>query len=153
MKDVAILLHEASGLLRRRFEQAARPEGLTLMQWRALGLLDQQGPLRQVAIGEALEASPMTISDLADRLESAGLVTRATDPSDSRAKVLELTETGATKLRTMRRISEAVFAQVFAGVTGRETAALRQGLLKLKKNLGGAAPSAPEKDVQDEREN
>ena len=71
----------------------------------------------------------------------------------SRAKVLELTETGATKLRTMRRISEAVFAQVFAGVTERETAALRQGLLKLKKNLGGAAPSAPEKDVQDEREN
>lgn len=151
MKDVAILLHETSALMRRRFEQAARPEGLTLMQWRTLGLLHLQGPLRQVAIGEAIEASPMTISDLADRLETAGLVTRAADPSDSRAKVLELTAAGEAKVETMRRISEAVFADVFSGVTARESAALRQGLLKIKDNLGGAAPAAPAKDSQDER--
>lgn len=151
MKDIAMMLHETSGLVRRRFEQAARPQGLTLMQWRALGLIDQHGPMRQVAIGEAMEASPMTISDLAERLQTAGLITREPDPSDSRAKVLALTDHGSEKLRLMRRISEAVFAEVFAGVTDREAAALRQALLRIKDNLGGAGSCAPSKDTQDER--
>ena len=82
MRDIMMLLHETAGLMRRRFEQAARPEELTLMQWRALGLLERNGPMRQVEIKEALEASPMTISDLAERMQSAGLVVRQTDPHE-----------------------------------------------------------------------
>lgn len=136
MKDIAMLLHETAALMRRRFEQAARPEGLTLMQWRALGLLSTRGAMRQVAVGEALEASPMTISDLADRLQTAGLVRRARDPDDSRAKTLALTDAGAAKVAAMRRTSEAVFADVFDGLSEAETAALRRGLGVIKDNLG-----------------
>jgi DNA-binding MarR family transcriptional regulator len=137
MKDIAMLLHETAALMRRRFEQAARPEGLTLMQWRALGLIEREGALRQVAIGEALEASPMTISDLADRLECAGLVTRATDPEDSRAKTLALTAAGAAKVTAMRALSDAMFAEVFAGIAPEESDGLRASLGKIKRNLGG----------------
>ena len=138
MKDVAMLLHEAAALMRRRFEQTARPEGLTLMQWRALGLLSVEGPIRQVTMGEALEASPMTISDLAERLTACGLATRRTDPRDSRAKVLELTEEGHRKLAVMKSKSEQVFDEIFTGVTEAERTALISGLGKLKTNLGMA---------------
>ena len=138
VKDIAMLLHETAALMRRRFEAAARPEGLTLMQWRALALLDRDGPLRQRAVGEALEASPMTISDLAERMAVAGLVRRAQDPDDSRAKTLELTDDGRAKLEAMRRVSDRVFADVFGGVDAREAEALRRGLVRIKQNLGAA---------------
>ena len=142
MKDLAMLLHEAAGLMRRRFEQAARPFGLTLMQWRALGLLGKNGPMRQVAIGEALEASPMTISDLAERLSSAGLVTRRPDPTDSRAKQLDLTEEGRQMIARMATRADEIFAESFSGITGPERDAMMSALEKMKTNLG-AATAAP----------
>lgn len=138
VKDIAILLHETAGLVRRRFERAARPEGLTLLQWRALGLLEREGPLRQVAVVEALETSPMTVSDLAERLEAAGLVRRASDPEDSRAKTLAVTEQGAAKLAAMRSISGEVFDEVFAGFSDTDSAALKAGLQRIKNNLGAS---------------
>ena len=133
-----MLLHETAGLIRRRFEQTARPEGLTLLQWRALGLLAQTGPMRQVAVGEALEASPMAISDLAERLASAGLVERARDPKDSRAKTLALTAAGQERVTAMRTRSEAIFAEVFRDVSHTEAEALGHALTKIKRNLGDA---------------
>jgi len=135
MKDIAILLHETTGLLRRRFEAAAKPEGLTLLQWRALRLLSLDGPMRQVALGEALEASPMTVSDLAERLEGMGLISRGPDPTDSRAKSLDLTATGRAKVDAMRALTEAMFAEVFAGLTPEDIDGLRGALGKIKDNL------------------
>ncbi|MBM2291807.1 winged helix-turn-helix transcriptional regulator [Sulfitobacter pseudonitzschiae] len=147
MRDIMMLLHETAGLMRRRFEQAARPEELTLMQWRALGLLERNGPMRQVEIKEALEASPMTISDLAERMQSAGLVVRQTDPHDSRAKTLTLTEAGHAKYATMHQISEAVFEEVAVGISPETKDALRDGLSAIKINLGSAT-GLPEKDTR-----
>lgn len=143
MKDLAMLLHETAAMMRRRFEQVARPEGLTLMQWRTLGLLARHGPLRQVAVGTALEASPMTVSDLAERMEAAALITRFPDPEDGRAKMLALTEAGERKLETMRSISEAAFAEILDGLGPGDIAALRGALTRIKDNLGSAkAPDA-----------
>ena len=145
MRDIMMLLHETAPLMRRRFEQAARPEGLTLMQWRAIGLLERNGPMRQVEIKEALEASPMTISDLAERMQAAGLVTRQTDPNDSRAKTLTLTDAGHAKFAIMHQISEAVFDEVAIGIGDETKAALRDGLSAIKDNLGGAI-GTPDKE-------
>ncbi|WP_164870837.1 MarR family winged helix-turn-helix transcriptional regulator [Mesobaculum littorinae] len=144
MTDLPQLLQETAMGLRRRFEQAARPEGLTLMQWRALGLLDRQGPMRQVAMGEALDAAPMTISALAERLSAADLVTRAADPQDSRAKTLTLTPEGAERLAAMRSISDGVFARVFADFTEGERESFRTCLQKIKSNLADEGPAPAE---------
>ena len=139
MRDVAMLMHEPAGLMRRRFEQEARPSGLTLLQWRALNLLEANGPLRQVAIGEALEASPMAISDLAQRLRTAGYVSRQPDPRDNRAKTLSLTPEGARKVAEMRDAATSVFSEIFEGLTDQDADALRSALTRIKTNLGGPA--------------
>lgn len=141
-----MLIHETAALMRRRFEQAARPEGLTLMQWRTLGFLSRNGPQKQVALVEALEASPMTVSDLAERMETAGLVTRLPDPSDGRAKVLALTGAGEAKVAAMKAIADEVFADALGGVSDETLAALTRGLGRIKDNLGGK-PSGQTKDV------
>ena len=105
----------------------------------------RNGPMRQVEIKEALEASPMTISDLAERMQAAGLVTRQTDPNDSRAKTLTLTDAGHAKFAIMHQISEAVFDEVAIGIGDETKAALRDGLSAIKDNLGGAI-GTPDKE-------
>lgn len=151
MKRIAILLHETTAVLRRRFEQAAKPQGLTLNQWKALGkLADRGGPMRQVELGEALRASPMTVSDLCDRLERAGLVTREPSAEDSRAKDVALTPAGRRKVGQMRDVAEAVFAEAFEGIAPADLEAAERALGQMMENLHGEAPRI-EEVANDER--
>ncbi|MYM56929.1 MarR family winged helix-turn-helix transcriptional regulator [Thalassovita mangrovi] len=144
MRNIAAMLHEATLLMRRRFESAARPQKLTLMQWRFLGTLARKGAMRQVALGEAIKASPMTVSDVAERLVAAGLIRRDTDPDDSRAKIVALTESGERKTEIMRDISAAVFADAFDGVSEADLEALQRALPRIIENLGGTLPDKVE---------
>ena len=136
MKELAILLQETSGLMKRRFEQVARPAGLTLLQWRALRCLEVSGPMRQVALVDAIETTPMTVSDMADRLEKARLITREADPEDSRAKILKITDLGVAKLAEIRQTANAVFAEIMAGLTEADITAMQSSLATMKDNLG-----------------
>ncbi len=138
MKPIGLLLHETSTLMKRRFEAAVRPENLTLAQWRFLGLLGrEEAPMRQVAIAEALNAAPMTVSDLADRLEQMGLIERQPSPVDSRAKEVLLTEAGQVKYQEMKALAAAVFADVFEGIPQADLDQLQSTLTRILDNLGG----------------
>ena len=136
-KTIGLLLHEASALMRREFERAARPKKLTLMQWRVLGRLSDQGDMRQAELGAAINASPMTISDVAERLECAGLLQRGPDPEDSRAKRLALTETGKVKVQEMRSTAAEVFDKALDGIPEDDIAGLTRALTRLIQNLEG----------------
>lgn len=150
MKSIGLLLQESSALMKRRFEQEARPQQLTLMQWRVLAELSRSGPVRQVALVEAINVSAMTVSDVADRLEKAGLVSRVPAPSDSRAKEISLTAAGERKVAEMRDIAVGVFAEVFDGIPPEDLDTLSRTLTRIVANLGTDAAAA-RKDTQDER--
>ncbi|KAA9110654.1 MarR family winged helix-turn-helix transcriptional regulator [Microbacterium rhizomatis] len=67
-------------------------------QWRTLSILRSEGPIR---LGELAAASRVTqpgMTRLVGQLADAGLVERTTDPSDSRATVVAVTEDGARAL-------------------------------------------------------
>ena len=137
MRSIALLLHESTTLMKREFERVARPHELTLMQWRILGELSRNGPQRQVALGAAINASPMTVSNVADRLDAAGLIRREPDPADSRAKRVALTECGARKVEEMTEIAAGVFEKALAGIPPDEIEILRRSLERLIGNLEG----------------
>ena len=40
-QSLPFMLHTAANLFKREFEQAARPFGMTLLQWRVLGVLSK----------------------------------------------------------------------------------------------------------------
>ena len=136
MKDVAVLMHETVGQMRRQFEQIARPMGITMMQWKALAHLEGSGPLRQVELAEALQTSPMTISDLADRMEAAGLIARYPAPQDNRAKLLELTKSGRDTIARMHAEAEELFAKMFDGCDPDRLAIFHDELSRMSANLG-----------------
>ncbi len=135
MKRIGLLLHESATLMKREFERVARPHKLTLTQWRVLAQLHREGDLRQTELGSSLNVSPMTISDVAERLELAGLLLRESDPDDSRAKRLALTDAGIATVVKMRGIADEVFARALDGIPDADVEALTRALSRITENL------------------
>lgn len=68
--------------------------------------LADEGPQRLGALATAFGLDPSTITRQVQALEEIGLAARTTDPSDRRASILDLTDTGRAVLdstRTRRR--------------------------------------------------
>jgi DNA-binding MarR family transcriptional regulator len=103
------------------WQRAARavlaPSGLTYVQTLLLaGLaerLEIEGRITQAGLAQSLGADAMMTSQVLRTLESAGLVKRERDPSDTRARNVVLTQEGRAKLQSVRPllsdIDEAFF--------------------------------------------
>ena len=76
-------------------DQLAKRIGVGSTDFLALVHLSVQGDTPPKKVGEALGLSSGAMTALADRLESAGLVTRSQHPTDRRSFVLALTDEGA----------------------------------------------------------
>lgn len=135
MKNIGILLQESASLMKREFERIARPEQITLMQWRVLGELSRAQSMRQIDICASVNASAMTISDVLERLEMAGLINRAVDDTDSRAKSVTISKSGMTKVETMRPLAANVFARAFQGIAPDDLDAMHRSLAQIAENL------------------
>jgi len=76
------------------------------------------GEPRQNALAEAVGIEGPSLVRLLDQLEAAGLVTRKEDPTDRRAKILSLTDTGRSVVARIEadldRLRKAVFAKMSA---------------------------------------
>ncbi|HEY6869532.1 MAG TPA: MarR family winged helix-turn-helix transcriptional regulator [Novosphingobium sp.] len=75
-------------LLRKRFDAAARSDGMTGAQSRVLAVIAQQPGINQGQLAERLDVEPITVCRMIDRMEQAGLVERRPDPHDRRARLL-----------------------------------------------------------------
>jgi len=139
MQTLGHRLHDAARLLKREFEKRARGQTMTLLQWRVLGKLAMTDGLTQTALGAKVEASPMTISDILDRLEGQGLVRREPDPSDSRAKLVWITEAADPIVADLRAIADEVYAKALAGISPADQEVLMRTLIKIATNLEASA--------------
>jgi DNA-binding MarR family transcriptional regulator len=85
---------------RRTFDAALHADhGLTVTAYEALLLLSRaENPMRRIDLAEGLALTASGVTRLLDGLESAGLVTKATCPSDARASYAVLTDEGRAKL-------------------------------------------------------
>jgi DNA-binding MarR family transcriptional regulator len=88
MRVQQILLAALDGLL--------RPYGLTFARYEALVLLSfsRSGALPMRLIGERLMVHPTSATNIVDRLEQQGLVTRRPNPADGRGTLAEITPAG-----------------------------------------------------------
>lgn len=145
MQSLGLMLHDAANLLKREFERSAREHRLTLLQWRVLGQLSRHDGLTQTALGGLVEASPMTISDVVERLEAAGLVEREVDPSDSRAKLVRITPKARALIEEMRGVADRVYAKALAGIGETDRDAMLRALTRIVANLNDVRTKAEDK--------
>lgn len=75
-------------LARKRFDAAARADGLTGAQWRVLMVIARNPGINQGQLADRLDVEPITVCRMIDRMEHSGLVERRPSPSDRRARLL-----------------------------------------------------------------
>jgi DNA-binding MarR family transcriptional regulator len=142
---IGYLVHEVAKAFRRRFEEDAKRQGLTLPQWRVLAELARQGGLSQVRLAAAIDAGTMTLSGIVDRLEKRGLVAREQDPGDSRAKIVRLTDEGQALFDTAKALATQLYSNAIEGLSDAELRAIARSLIRIRNNLSGAP--AEQKDI------
>ncbi|WP_417670173.1 MarR family winged helix-turn-helix transcriptional regulator [Roseibium sp.] len=132
-----LMIVDIARLLRKRFEIAMThvDTGLTVAEARTLAFIDRYPGLRQAALAERMSVEPMTLVGYLDSLESAGLVARVVDPSDRRAKLVNLTDKCTPVIKKIDGAITKVRAATFSGMTEEERQQLESLLGLMKDNL------------------
>ena len=128
------VLHAASSV-ESRVESRLAEIGLSLPKLAALHHLSQAGdslPLGQLA--ERLACVKSNVTQLVDRLEADGLVTRAADPNDRRSRLAVLTESGKTAYAKGTHIRQESERKIFGVLTRDEADSLQSLLAKLERS-------------------
>ena len=104
IESVGFILSKLSQRVIRLAEAKMAALGIQTKHVGVLATIVERGPLSQKAVGEALLIDRTTMVQLADKLESLGLVERRPDPVDRRVRRLHLTADGKTAYRRARSL-------------------------------------------------
>ncbi len=94
-------------------------------------LLDNEGGLRQNQLASAFRVSPSTLSEMLNKLETDGMISRTSDPADRRATLLTLTEKGSSRAAEIKEETRRAFAETFGSLTDDE----KQTLITLLRKI------------------
>ncbi|MBB5782982.1 MarR family winged helix-turn-helix transcriptional regulator [Nonomuraea jabiensis] len=100
--EFVLAIKAAHREINRRFGEALRPLGITVVQAEAILVLAEDEPLSLKELGARLIAEAGNPSRLIDRLDAAGLVRRTLSREDRRQVELALTERGHEMARRVR---------------------------------------------------
>ncbi len=89
---------------------------VTLVQFRALVLLDRDGALNAGRLAELLAVSPSTVTGLCDRLMARNLVAREARPSNRREVVVTIAPLGKTLVDSAISARRKEIARILAKV-------------------------------------
>ena len=125
------LLGRATDHSRDYFEALVKPLGIGRRHFGVLAVLGEEKPLSQAEIGERLSVDRNTMVILLDDLEEKSLVIRRRDPSDRRAHLVSLTDTGRDVLAQATAAARRTNDEVFAPLSPEERAQLHSLLSRL----------------------
>jgi len=115
----AVEKHELGQLLmlalqdfQRRLDKDLEGSGFPGIRYRHRSLfmhLDRYGASRSVDLAEAAGIRPQSMMTIVHELEDLGLISRRTDPADSRAKLIEFTAQGERLIAQLTESTERVW--------------------------------------------
>lgn len=116
---------------------ALRPHGLTFARYEALMLLTfaRTGRLPMRVMGERLQLHPTSVTNIVDRLQADGLVRRAPHPTDRRATLVEITDTGTAILESATKSVTSIDFGL-GGLTPEQETHLTELLGKVRRAAG-----------------
>lgn len=127
----------AQQIVLQRIDTVLRPLDLTFARYEILTLLSftKRGSLPMTRMGALLQVHPTSVTSAVDRLESQGFVERLPHPTDRRAVLASITETGRARvLAATAALNGQVFEQL--GITEHQINQLRTVLRALRANAG-----------------
>jgi MarR family transcriptional regulator, transcriptional regulator for hemolysin len=134
------LITDISRMIRAEMDRrVAQAElGITAGEARTLAHAARAGAVRQNVLAERMGIEAMTLSTYVDRLEARGLVTRATDPADRRAKRIELTPAAGDVLTAIRAIAADIRTEASRSLAGEDWDRVLDALKTVRGNLSQA---------------
>jgi DNA-binding MarR family transcriptional regulator len=103
----------------------------------ALATIERHGPLTPSELAEHERVRRPTATRIVARLEEAGLVERASDPSDGRVSLVSASADGQALLRRMRTRKDAYLSRRLRDLEAKEVAALERATEVLERMLEG----------------
>ena len=129
----AAVLHEWIGVFMHRSMRElilySRESGLSMSQMGALFHIHRKGACGVSEIGDSLGTSSAAASQMLERLVRQGLVVRAEDPEDRRAKRITVTELGLRVLRESFRARLGWVDELAQGLSPSEQEQVRASLM------------------------
>src|SRR5215212_3435594 len=92
----------------------------------ALGTIERRGPLTPSELATCERIQRPTATRVVARLEEAGLVARAADPTDGRSSLVSMTPEGRALLRRLRANKDAFLARRLETLDPEDRAALER---------------------------
>ncbi|MBX3745308.1 MAG: MarR family transcriptional regulator [Verrucomicrobiae bacterium] len=137
------LLRRAWYGLNQAFRRRIAHLEITPDQYTALRNLFEAGPrgLTQSELTEQMSSDPNTIASLVERMESAGLLRRETDPADRRARRLRIALTGRRRFQLALTVAHELQDEVLESLDAEE----RQHFLAILDKLSDACRRAAER--------
>ena len=127
---VWLILWKAFDSVREHATRHIHSLGIGLSDFGILEILLHKGPLPVNTIGNRMRLTSGSITAAVDRLEQKGLVERRHDPTDRRARMVHLTETGRKLIDCAFADHEAAMERATSGLTASERA---EAIVLLKK--------------------
>ncbi|MGW9213597.1 MarR family winged helix-turn-helix transcriptional regulator [Embleya sp. NPDC055664] len=123
--------------LRHRARAAAliAPLGLHPGQEALLLELARTGPRIQAQLSEALGVEPPSVTLMARKLEASGYIRRTQAPSDKRASIVELTDSGREIAEQVKELWRKLGEETVAGITEATVAELPRVLAAMTANV------------------
>jgi MarR family transcriptional regulator, transcriptional regulator for hemolysin len=141
-ETIGLLLVDAARLLRIQIDRALDGAGLGLTagEARTLAYVSLYPAFRQTALAAQMNVEPMTLVTFLDRLESRGLVTRETHPTDRRAKIVQLVPDAQPTLKQVLGITRTVQEGALQDFAPEEVERLRTLLKRMRSNIASSEP-------------
>ncbi|MEV0891974.1 MarR family transcriptional regulator [Promicromonospora sp. NPDC050262] len=129
--EIGLRYLTTSARLRRTVDEHLARGGVSLAQTKILQVLARSGPIRQARLAVELGYAARSITQAVEVMERDGLVRRAADPADLRAKVVTVTEEGARALAVGEAAGDEILRQIFGDLGPDRLAALGEVLAVL----------------------
>jgi DNA-binding MarR family transcriptional regulator len=97
--------------------------------------LARTGPMIQAQLSEALGCEPPSVTLMTRKLEASGYVRRNPVPSDKRANIVELTDSGVALVDEVKQLWRALAEETVTGLPSETVAELPGILLTLTGNV------------------
>jgi DNA-binding MarR family transcriptional regulator len=143
--EQADALNQAIRLLslrhRARAASLLSPLGLHPGQEALLLELARTGPMIQAQLSQALGCEPPSITLMTRKLEATGHIRRTPAPSDKRATIVELTDSGKALADQVKQLWCALAKETVTGLPAQTVAALPGILTTLTRNVDTRPPN------------
>ncbi len=118
--STGFLLWQVHAIWQRQITAALRPHGLTQVQFALLAsllwLMQRDEHITQIRLARHAKLDVMMTSQVLRALQARGLLERREHPTDTRAKVVALTDVGIATAMAAIPVVEQVDAQFFSAV-------------------------------------